>query len=422
MSLQPTAPRERIQVMDILRGVALLGILLTNIQHFSMFAGTVRNPTLYGDFTGANFWVYAFTFNLVFQKFMPIFSMLFGAGIMLAADRWEARREAGLSRGTSVTGMAPNAGGSVTAAGFHYRRMAVLLVIALVHGYLIWYGDILFSYAVCGALVFPFRRRSAGFLITSGIIVLAGQPLMEFVSFAVPGLFSFFPAAFQGMSLDEILAADLAAFRGGWLENLRMRATYTFEGQTVGFLLHELWRSGGLILLGMGLYRLGIMTGAAKRSTYWLLVAKGLLVALPVTAFAFWVAHSNGWSGFWVRQFYMQVIYWVGIPVSLAWVSIVMLRCGGGCQGWLGRALAAVGRTALSNYLLHSLLCTFIFYGFGLGLYGSVERVGQLGIVVGIWVLQLILAPMWLRRFRFGPAEWAWRSLSYGKRQPMWVR
>lgn len=399
--LQPTTPRERIQVIDVLRGVALLGILLTNIQHFSMFAGTVRNPTLYGDFSGANFWVYALTFNLAFQKFMPIFSMLFGAGIMLAADRWQDA-EAG-------------------AAAFHYRRMGVLLLIALVHAYLIWYGDILFSYAVCGALVFPLRRRSAAFLITSGIIVLAGQPFLEFLSFAVPGLFAF-SGAFQGMSLEEILAADLAAFRGGWLENFRMRATYAFEGQTIGFFLHEVWRAGGLILLGMGLYRLGIMTGAAKHKVYWMLVAKGLLIALPVTAFAFWVAHSNGWSGFWIRQFYLQVIYWVGIPVSLAWLSIVMLRCGGGCHGWLGRALAAVGRTALSNYLLHSLLCTWIFYGFGLGLYGSMERIGQIGIVVAIWVLQLIVSPLWLKRFRFGPAEWAWRSLSYGKLQPLRVQ
>jgi uncharacterized protein len=112
----------------------------------------------------------------------------------------------------------------------------------------------------------------------------------------------------------------------------------------------------------------------------------------------------------------------VGILVSLAWMGIVMLACRTGCRSWLGRAFAAVGRTALSNYLLHSVLCTSIFYGFGLGLYGSVKRIGQIGIVVGIWVLQLLIPPLWLRNFRFGPAEWVWRTLSYGRLQPLLVR
>ena len=103
----------------------------------------------------------------------------------------------------------------------------------------------------------------------------------------------------------------------------------------------------------------------------------------------------------------------------MALLGIIMLLCHAGCRSWLGRALAAVGRMALSNYLLHSLLCTSIFYGFGLGLYGSVERTGQMGIVVSIWVLQLLISPLWLRHFRFGPAEWVWRTLSYGKVQPM---
>jgi uncharacterized protein len=380
--------------------VALLGILITNIQHFSMFAGTVRNPTLYGDLTGANFWVYAFTFNLVFQKFMPLFSMLFGAGIMLAADRREA------------TGESPST--------FHLRRMAVLYLMAMAHAYLVWYGDILFLYAVCGALVFPLRRRSGRFLIGAGIVMLAGQPLMEIISLRVPLPFESVNP-FPGMTLEEILAADLAAFRGTWMESLQMRARYSLEGQTLGFLLHGFWRASGLILLGMGLYKLRIIVGKAEPSLYRTFIAVGVLVGLPITAFAFWLNHSLGWGSFWAREFGLQVIHWIGIVVALGWMGIVMLACRAGCTSWLGRALAAVGRTALSNYLLQSLLCTSIFYGFGLGLYGSVERTGQIGIVLGIWVLQLLLSPLWLRYFRFGPAEWVWRTLSYGEVQPMRV-
>lgn len=398
--LSPTSPSERIYVLDVLRGVALLGILLTNIQHFSMFAGTVRNPTLYGDLQGGNLWVYALTYNLAFQKFMPIFSMLFGAGIMLTASRREAAGQ--------------------MSSGFHYRRMGVLLLIGLAHAYLVWYGDILFVYAVCGTLVFPLRYRSGRFLIWAGVVMLAGQILMEVVSSFNPGLFGFV-APFRGMSLEELLSADLAAFQGGWTENFQMRVRYSFEGQTVGFLAHGFWRATGLILIGMGLYRLRIMTGEAKRSLYRTLVGVGLLVALPVTVFTFWLSYTTGWEDFWTQRISLQVIDWVGIVESLGWLSIVMLICNAGCRSWLGQSLAAVGRTSLSNYLLQSLICTFIFYGFGLGLYGSVARVGQMGIVMGIWMLQLLVSSLWLQHFRFGPAEWLWRSLSYGRVQPLQI-
>jgi len=396
-ALGPVAGSERIQVLDVLRGVALLGILLTNIQHFAMLAGTVRNPTLMGDFTGLNFGVYFLTYTLILQKFMPLFSMLFGAGILLAADRREA---AGLSVGS-----------------FHYRRMGILLLISLVHAYLIWYGDILFSYAVCGSIVFLFRERSPRFLITAGIGLLALFPLIRFLIVTVPGIvphLDFFP----GLSFEEIIAADVEAFRGGWLENFGMRVKYVLEDQLIGLPVHTVWRVSALMLIGMGLYRLGVITGKAKRNTYVILAVLGAGLALPVTVATFFHSHARGWTDPWARELSQQVIHFFGVVQSLGIMGIVMLLCRSGCRGWFAQRLAAVGRTALSNYLLQSVICTFIFYGFGLGLYASVERTGQVAIVFGIWIVQLTLSSLWLRRFRFGPAEWVWRSLAYGRRQP----
>lgn len=398
LPFSPTPTSERIQILDVLRGFALLGILITNIQHFSMFAGAVRNPTLFGDLQGLNFWVYALTYTLAFQKFMPLFSMLFGAGIVLTAVRRER---------VGVIGTA-----------FHFRRMAVLFFIALVHAYLIWYGDILFQYAICGVLVFPFRFRSGRFLLGAALVMVGGQLVMETIAFSAPELFAWV-APFQGMTLEEILATDLAAFQGGWLANFHQRVLYSLEGQTAGFLLHGLWRTTALIFLGMALYRFSIITGNAKTFVYKSFVGIGVGLALPITVLAFWLSYQAGWRNFWIHQFSMQVINWVGVVVSLGWMGIVVLSCHAGCRSWLGQAFAAVGRMALSNYLLHSLICTFIFYGYGLGLYGSVERVGQVGIVMGIWAFQLLISPLWLRHFRFGPAEWLWRTLSYGKLQPM---
>jgi len=111
--------------------------------------------------------------------------------------------------------------------------------------------------------------------------------------------------------------------------------------------------------------------------------------------------------------------YRASIPVSLGWVGLVMLVCKKGVLGSVTSRLAAVGRTAFTNYLAQSVLCTTIFYGFGLGLYGDVERTGQILIVFAVWAVQLVVSPLWLRRFRFGPFEWAWRSLTYGRLQPM---
>jgi uncharacterized protein len=117
-----------------------------------------------------------------------------------------------------------------------------------------------------------------------------------------------------------------------------------------------------------------------------------------------------------------QYNHWGSLPVSLGYVGLVTLVCKRGLLTWLTSRLAAVGQTALSNYLLHSLICTTLFYGHGFGLYGRVERVGQIGIVVAIWVVQLVLSPLWLRHFRFGPFEWLWRSLTYRRVQRLTLR
>jgi uncharacterized protein len=393
----PVVEGERIQSLDVLRGLAVLGILGTNIQHFAMFAGTTRNPTLWGNLDGADFWVYAFTFNLVYQKFLPIFSMLFGAGIVLAAQRREA------------AGLNP--------AALHYRRMTTLLLIGLVHAYLIWYGDILVVYAVCGMVVFSLRRLSPRMLLILGVVLLAIGPLIEIVFFMIPALVGTGGGA-AGPSMETIVANDREAFRGPWVEQLRMRARYAFEVQTQGFAIVLFWRASGIMLIGMALYRLGVLIGRRPRRVYAVLLAVALFVALPLTAIGFWVNVVTEWQNGWLRKLSEWIVHGFGILMSLGWISAVMLLRSSPGWSMVSRPLAAVGRMALTNYLLQSLICTFIFYGHGLGLYGHVERTGQVAVVAGVWLLQLIFSPIWLRFFRFGPVEWIWRCLAYGKRQP----
>lgn len=198
------------------------------------------------------------------------------------------------------------------------------------------------------------------------------------------------------------------------------RVASTAEFHTVGLLFWGLWRAGGLMLMGMALYRWGILTGSRSRRFYFGMAFLGLAFGLPVVS---WGATQN-FANNWMMEFSKvgpgtQYNYWGSLFVSAGFIGLLMLFARSRALPWLQNALAAVGRTALTNYLLQTILATAIFYGHGLGLFGSVERVGQIGIVVAIWVVQLVVSPLWLRYYRFGPFEWLWRSLSYWRLQPM---
>jgi uncharacterized protein len=401
----PDAPAPgRIQSIDVLRGFALLGILVMNVQSFAMPEAAYFIPTAYGDFSGANFWVWALSHALADQKMMTIFGMLFGAGMVLMA---ESRQRAG----------AP-------AAGLHYRRMAALLLFGLAHAYLLWYGDILVSYALCGMAVYPLRRLRPAVLLPLGVAVIGVASLVTlFLAFSV----RFWPpeeaASFRADALPppEVIAYELEVYRGGWLQQMDHRAPTSLFFQTVLFAMWGVWRVVGLMLIGMALFKLGVFSARRSKRFYLGLIAVGLLVGLPVVAYGAYRNIAAHWDPIYVYLSGSQFNYWGSLLVSLGWVGAVMLLCMAGPASRAGIVtgpLAAVGRLALTNYLLQTLLCTTLFYGHGLGLFGRVERVGQIAVVAGVWALQLILSPLYLRHFRIGPAEWLWRCLTYLKAPP----
>ena len=397
----PTAQTGRIDAIDVLRGFALLGILLMNVQSFSMPQAAYFNPTAYGDLEGANLNVWVAVRMLADQKFMTIFSMLFGAGIVLMAGRAEARGDA---------------------RRVHYRRMGWLLVIGLLHAHLLWSGDILFLYAVCGMLVFPLRRLSPGRLIAIGAGLLAvasaysigsGLSLPYWPPEAREGLLNTMwrPSA-------EMIDAELAAMRGGWLDQQPARSVAALAFETFLLITWGLWRAGGLMLIGMALFKREVFGAGRSPRFYGALIAVAVAVGLPLQAYGIGLDFARGWS-LWSFFLGLQFNYWPSIAVSLGYVGLVMLACRTEALRGLTRPFAAIGQTALSNYLLQTVLCTTIFYGHGLGWFGSVDRVGQIGVVAFVWAVQLVASPLWLRRFRFGPAEWVWRSLTYGARQAL---
>lgn len=397
----PVPESERIRSLDVLRGFAVLGILTMNIGSFSMPSAAYQNPTAWGDLTGLNGWIWRGTHLFGDLKFMAIFSMLFGAGMVLMSERREAR--------------------GAPSWGLHLRRMFWLVVFGLIHAYLLWYGDILVWYGVTGVALFGFRRRSPGalmalalafWLVGSGILAAGGLSL------------SSWPEADRlelTADLDppaDVLAAEVETYRGGWGRQMEARVPAALEMHTEVYPIWALWRVGGLMLLGMALFKLGVFSARAGPRTYAALVAGAVLVGLPVITVGLQRNAATGWAApdfFFLGSLYN---YWGSLPVALGWVGAVMLVCRGGVLRGVTERLAAVGRMAFTNYIAQTVICTTVFYGHGLGLFGGVDRVGQAGIMLGVWALLLVASPIWLARFHYGPLEWLWRSLVYVRVQP----
>ena len=399
----PGPALERIESIDVLRGFALLGILVVNIQSFAMIEAAYLIPTTYGDFSGANFWVWAFTHVLADQKMMTIFSMLFGAGIVL------------------MTGNRERAGRPPAAA--HYRRMAALLLFGLIHAYGLWYGDILFTYAVCGMLAYPLRRLRPAWLLPIGVALLAvgsGVSLLSgwSVRFWPPEMVAEFNAS--SMPPPQAVADELATYRGGWLRQMDHRLPSALTFQAFILPVWGVWRVLGLMLVGMALFKAGVFSAARPVRFYVSLACAGFLVGIPVVVYGAYRNFAEDWRPLYAYFVGMEFNYWASVAVALGWVALVMLLCKAGPRAAAATGpLAAVGRMALTNYLLQTVICTTIFYGHGLGLFGRVQRVGQLAIVVAVWALQLILSPVYLRYFRMGPAEWLWRWMTYLRAPPL---
>ncbi|MHC4991102.1 MAG: DUF418 domain-containing protein [Planctomycetota bacterium] len=397
----PVTQPERIASLDVLRGVAVLGILVMNIQSFSMPGAAYMNPSAYGDLEGVNHWVWYLSHLLTDQKFWTIFSMLFGAGIVLMTSRAEAA-----GRGS---------------AGVHYRRMAWLLLFGLLHAHLIWYGDILYSYAMCGFVAYLFRKLPPWLLILLGLVavsVTSGVNLF-FGWMLVEGHMPAEQATMWWSPAQDVIDGELATYRGGWLGQLPHRMGTAIFFETFLFLVIFGWRTGGIILIGMALYKLGVFSAARSKGFYAVLVALGALAGVPIIMFGAARNLEVEWDVMYSFYFGSLYNYWASIVVSLGWVGLVMLVCKSNLLGFAKRVLAAVGQMALTNYLMQSIICTTIFYGHGFGAFGHFERTHQILTVVSVWVVQLIWSPIWMRSFRFGPFEWLWRSLTYLKPQPM---
>ncbi|MCF8505235.1 MAG: DUF418 domain-containing protein [Caulobacter sp.] len=407
-----TTATERFGSIDAVRGFAVLGILLMNIVGMGMPTFAYVDPTYYGDLTGANFWAWAINFVVTDGKMRALFTMLFGASMLLIADRAEGR-----TPGPAAT---------------HYRRAFWLFVIGMIHAYFLFFGDILVCYAIAGAIAFGFRKLGPRALILLGVLILAG--LLAYKIIDAQHLHAL-QAAVAANTADatqlaqwkeaqlflnapaEMGATEIVKMRGDFFDALESRAYAALIVQ-LGYLpLDAIPEAVGQMLIGAGLFRLGFFTLGWSSRAYAAMIAVGYLIGVPVTAWLCWSTVAADFEP--VRQHSLFVLTAAPRPfIALAHASVLMLVIRAGALKVLTNRLEAAGRMAFSNYLMTSIITTFVFCGFGFGLYGQLERHELYYVVLGVWAFILLWSRPWLARFQYGPFEWIWRSLVMWKRQP----
>jgi uncharacterized protein len=425
-TLNPTLQTERINAMDIIRGISLFGILLMNITGFGLYKAYF-DATNNGGATGWNLNVWWMN-TLFFEGTMRgMFSMLFGAGILLFTARKSDNTD-----GSAVTDL-------------FFRRLMWMVLFGVIHCYLLlWDGEILYAYGIVGMFAFSFRHllpKQLIIIFTVIIVIATGLEVKDY--FLTKKTFDQATTATakknKGLKLtkedtkaiakweDKIketkvtpaqLKEEMAARSKGYWSIVMHKATDNMMAQTVFLYRYNFWDTLAMMLFGMAFFKLGILKAAKSNRFYWLMALIGYAIGISINYYEGSLITTNNFSVLSIYKSFMT--YHLGrIPTTCGHIALIMLFVKSGILPFLQKSLAAVGQMAFTNYITHSIICNIIFLGYGFSMYGKLQRYELYYIVISIWVFQLIISPIWLKYFRFGPLEWLWRSLTYWKMQPM---
>jgi uncharacterized protein len=377
----PIDPRARIGLVDSIRGVAVFGILWVNVflRSDPLQAGVLSHDR---DWLA---WAVAFTGTL---KFRSMFAFLFGLGLAIQVGRAEDDR---------------------LFVRTYLRRLSILLVFGVLHFALLWPGDILAMYTVCGMLLLPLRRAGVRTLLW-----IAGGMFLASMAQMALGVHLFDKATLQA---DLATAYEVYRHGGFWAVTARRVHDYFY------FWTPSLWVTFpgvfGMMLLGLVFDRGQYFRAVDRHLPFWRrLFWGGYLVGLPTNAlFATWQVSSGPAPAFTLAA---KVAHAVGAPsLCMAYVATLVLLSRTSLAARAMKALAAVGRMSITAYLGHSIVCAFLFYGYGLGWFGAVGKWQDVGICVALFAGELAFANAWFAWFRMGPLEWLWRWATYGARPPL---
>lgn len=397
--LEPVASAERIASLDVLRGLALLGILIANMMYFAqpMEQSGMRNGLWFGWFDRFADWL---SLLFVEGKFYPLFSILFGYGFSMQMERAKSR--------------------ALDPDQVYRRRLFVLMGFGLAHGIFLWDGDVLFAYGLCGFTLMYFRNRKPRTLLIWAVAFITLTALFYFLIGFLLLLFQNNREFAEALQEDPAERNELirAYVTGGYVDAVIHRlGELVFTVLTVlimapGFL--------GLFLVGLLAGKLRIITGAAEhrgfltqafKVCFFLGLAGNFLGASMMYAASAGSPYGLMFLGFGVISIF-------GPMLTVAYIAGIALLMDRKPSLTIFAPIAAAGRMALTNYLAQSLIATMLFYGYGFGLAGEVGRLGTIVIALLIFAAQVVFSTLWLRYHRYGPMEWLWRSLTYGAQQP----
>jgi uncharacterized protein len=429
-SAKPVDSGDRIKTIDIIRGVALCGILLMNIPGFGIswaaFDSIRRGPHNTADYYTDQ--VIAVFFEGTMRG---LFSMLFGAGMIL------------------FTQNKTNKPGQATVGELYYRRLFWLTLFGVVNAYIfLWIGDILYFYGLCGMVLYPFRKTAGKWLVVIALGLMAIGALRNQWSYSetrqTRALYleaiaaeksntkltaeqeeakASWPSYERRVPVEGFITDHVSQMRSGYGTVFNHYLPWNSSGEAWGMNQWGMWDCVSMMLIGMALFGLGYFSNKCSTSTYLMGLILGYGIGIPV-GYVIYHGFDLGTLNYgkYVDAFRVnhQVLYDVKrIFLCLGHASLIMLVFRSRVVPWLMKALANVGQMAFTNYLMQSIICTLFFYGYGLGNYNKL-KLHELYYVVGsVWIFQLIASSIWLRYFRFGPFEWLWRSLTYWKKQPM---
>ena len=428
-TLQTIGPGQRIHILDAQRGFALLGILLMNIPYFGLPEAVVGDLTIRNEFSGINYYTW-WIVNLFFEGSMRgMFSLMFGATMVLLTDR--------LSTKTSVD----------SAAEIYYRRLIWLLLFGLFNAFVImWPGDILYSYSLCGLFLFPFRRMQPKYLFLVAGILLAlfifkrtyeiSEPLrlkneavvlMKIDSTKITEDQKEVVSKWKDFQQNHTLEAkkkavekEIRKVKGPFPQFYSYYTDINIMLQTTDFYRSNFLDCLIFMIIGIALYKLKILTGERSLKFYLIMACCGYGVAIPLT---YWYLHTLVATHFDTIKTLGQIkiaIYEVRrLGLTLGHIGLLQIIYQLGFFRFIYNAWAKIGQMALSNYLLQNILCGLFFYGFAFNHFNDLERYQLYIVVAVIWIINVIFSYIWLSFFVMGPFEWIWRSLTYWHPQPM---
>jgi uncharacterized protein len=405
----------RIAQIDVLRGFAVLGVFWIGVGAFGMPYGANALPTLLGTPSTLNLSIWASTEVFWEGAMRGLFSMLFGASALIYLDQARLERD------------------GVAVVDRFYRRNLTLMLFGITHAYLLlWPHDVLYAYGLIGLFLFPLRRAPALALFLVGVALQALSDLEIDWAGLLDGLQGLTMPADEGIAatssaesaqflawLKLQMEQDLALYRSGYPEIFLAQVQEVMTQQSTLFYRRHFFEIGGMMLIGMALYRWGVLSDRAPWGLYLALTLVGLGLGGWLRGADLYQAYLLGFDPLTLVRLEEGSLDLGRLPVALGHVGLIGLLCHWGRAPWLTGPLAATGRLALTHYISQTLIAILIFYGFGLGLFGALERWQLLILWLVVALVQMGVSVLWLRHFQYGPLEWIWRSLIHGHPQPM---